>query len=50
MALIDAGHYETEALTERLLRDWLHERLPSVTWHTTRTRTSPMRTYIPSNT
>ncbi len=48
MALIDPGHYETEALTEALLRDWLAERFPSVTWQRTDTRTSPMKTYVPS--
>ena len=48
MALIDPGHYETEALTEALLRDWLAERFPAVTWHRTDARTSPMKTYTPS--
>ncbi len=47
MALIDPGHYETEALTEALLRDWLQERFQSVTWRRTRTRTSPMKTFVP---
>ena len=48
MALIDAGHYETEALTEALLRDWLAARFPSVDWRRTRHRTSPMRTFVPA--
>ncbi|MFB6098274.1 MAG: Nif3-like dinuclear metal center hexameric protein [Salinibacter sp.] len=48
MALIDPGHYETEALTEALLRDWLDDRFPDVTWHRTDTTTSPMRTFVPS--
>jgi dinuclear metal center YbgI/SA1388 family protein len=48
MALIDPGHYETEALTETLLRDWLQERFPKVTWRRTDTTTSPMRTFVPS--
>ena len=48
MALIDPGHYETEALTERLLRDWLQEQFPAVSWHRTGTTTSPMRTFVPS--
>mgnify|MGYP006282823789 CR=1 FL=1 len=48
MALIDPGHYETEALTERLLRDWLQEQFPAVSWHRTGTITSPMRTFVPS--
>lgn len=47
MAFIDAGHYETEALTEALLRDWLRERFGTVAWHRTATRTSPMQTYVP---
>lgn len=48
MALIDPGHYETEALTEALLRDWLAARFPAVTWHRTDTRTSPMKTFVRS--
>jgi dinuclear metal center YbgI/SA1388 family protein len=48
MALVDPGHYETEALTEQLLRDWLGERFSSVSWHRTDTTTSPMRTFVPS--
>ena len=48
MALIDAGHYETEALTESLLHDWLDRRFPSVEWRRTETRTSPMETFIPA--
>ena len=48
MALIDPGHYETEALTEQLLRDWLADRFPNVAWHRTDTTTSPMRTFVPS--
>lgn len=48
MALIDAGHYETEALTERLLQDWLGARFPAVAWQRTATRTSPMETFIPA--
>ncbi len=49
MALIDAGHYETEALTEALLRDWLTERFPTAAWHRTDARTSPMKTFVPSS-
>ena len=48
MALIDAGHYETEALTEALLRDWLAARFPAVGWRCTETRTSPIDTFVPS--
>lgn len=46
MALIDAGHYETEAMTERLLADWLGERFPRVTWHRTSVRTSPVASFV----
>lgn len=48
MALIDAGHYETEALTEALLRDWLADRFPETDWQRTETRTSPVDTFVPS--
>lgn len=48
MALIDPGHYETEALTEVLLRDWLGARFDDVDWRRTATRTSPMDTFIPA--
>ena len=47
MALIDAGHYETEAVTERLLQDWLRRQFPAVEWRRTQTRTSPVDTFIP---
>jgi len=43
MALIDPGHYESEALTEALLRDWLAERFPEVAVQRTDTTTSPMK-------
>lgn len=49
MALIDPGHYETEALTEALLQDWLLTRFPAVKWLRTETRTSPMDTFVPSS-
>lgn len=45
MAFIDAGHYETEALTEQLLCNYLGERFPNVDWQRTEARTSPMRTF-----
>ena len=48
MAFIDAGHYETEALTERLLVDYLAPRFPDVTFQRTAHRTSPMRTFVGS--
>ncbi len=46
MALIDAGHYETEALTEALLATWLQQRFPMVDWKRTAIRTSPLHTFI----
>jgi hypothetical protein len=48
MALVDPGHYETEALTEALLRDWLAARFDAPTFLRTDTCTSPMRTFVPS--
>ncbi|MEM6648487.1 MAG: Nif3-like dinuclear metal center hexameric protein [Bacteroidota bacterium] len=48
MALIDAGHYETEAITEALLVGRLSEAFPAVRWHRTRHRTSPMQTFTSS--
>lgn len=47
MACIDAGHYETEAITEVLLQQHLQQHVPAVRWHRTRTRTSPVRTFVP---
>jgi dinuclear metal center YbgI/SA1388 family protein len=46
MAFINAGHYETEALTEQLLVDWLGERLARVEWMRTEKRTSPVKTFV----
>lgn len=46
MALIDAGHYETEAMTERLLLEELAARFPRVDWRRTEHRTSPISTYV----
>ena len=48
MALIDAGHYETEAMTEALLVSRLADAFPAVRWHRTLHRTSPMQTFTPS--
>ena len=48
MALIDAGHYETEVVTEGLLQHWLSQRFPSVDWLRTATRTSPIDTFVPA--
>ncbi len=45
IALVDAGHYETEAVTERLIADHLRPRLDGVAVDVTRHRTSPMRTF-----
>jgi len=47
MTLIDPGHYETEALTEALLQNWLQDRFVDVDWHRTDACTSPMNTYVP---
>ena len=49
MALIDPGHYETERLTEDLLRDHLSGHFPDITWHVTETRTAPVRSWIGSS-
>jgi dinuclear metal center YbgI/SA1388 family protein len=43
MALIDAGHYETEAATEVLLVEWLEKNVGDVTWSRTKKKTSPIR-------
>ncbi len=45
MAFIDAGHYETEAMTVDVLRERLARQFPAVDWQITETRTSPMRTF-----
>ena len=49
MALVDAGHYETEAHTEELLRDRLEELFPDITWLITEHRTGPMKTFAPDS-
>ncbi|MEM6327637.1 MAG: Nif3-like dinuclear metal center hexameric protein [Bacteroidota bacterium] len=46
LALIDAGHYETEWITERLIVDRLSAEFEGVTVERTRHRTSPMRTFV----
>lgn len=46
MALIDAGHYETECHTEALLCDWLGRHFPKVSFVRTELRTSPIQTYV----
>ncbi|MEZ4698840.1 MAG: Nif3-like dinuclear metal center hexameric protein [Rhodothermales bacterium] len=45
MALIDAGHYETERHTEALLQQWLATRFSKVRWIRTGHGTSPMQSY-----
>ena len=46
MAFVDAGHYETEALTEQLLSRYLSTRFDDVTFLPTKTKTGPMRTFV----
>ena len=46
LALVDAGHYETEAVTERLIADRLAAALPELSVRVTERRTSPMRTFV----
>lgn len=46
LAFVDAGHYETEAVTESLLAAELGERFPETAWRRTATRTSPVRTFL----
>lgn len=47
LALVDAGHYETERITERLLVDWLGEQFPALVVQATEHWTSPMQTFVP---
>lgn len=46
MALVDAGHYETEQMTEDLLVETLTERFPSITFQKTSHKSSPVQTWI----
>lgn len=46
LALIDAGHYETEAIAERLIADELSSAFPDLPVHVSGHRTSPMRTFV----
>ena len=46
MAIIDPGHYETEAHTEQLLVEYLAPRFEAVSFQRTRERTSEMRTFV----
>ena len=45
LTLVDAGHYETEAVTERLIADRLRQAHAGLAVDVTRHRTSPMRTF-----
>lgn len=45
MALIDAGHYETESFAEDVLVEHLAEAIPDVRWEATGYRTSPIGYY-----
>lgn len=46
IALVDAGHYETEAVAEALLAGIVAEAFPNVPVHRTRLRTDPSRFYV----
>ena len=46
IALIDAGHYETEWVTERLIAKHLSDALPDTEVVRTRERTSPIETFV----
>lgn len=46
MALIDAGHYETEWIAERLLKDILTQHFPSLDIQLTGSPTNPRRTFV----
>ncbi len=48
MLLVDAGHYETEQITENLIADFLAEAFPDLAVATTRHRTGAMRHYVRS--
>jgi len=45
IALVDAGHYETEAVTERLIAEHLRQSHPALAVDVTRYQSSPMRTF-----
>lgn len=46
MALINAGHYETERRTEDLLGDWLSEHFPDIAVYKTALRSGPEKTWV----
>lgn len=47
IAYLDIGHYESEAVTEGLLIDFLAARFPEVVWSKTEEATSPVRSFVP---
>lgn len=46
IALVDAGHYETEAVAESLLVDLVARAFPALPVHRTQSRTSPMAVHV----
>lgn len=46
MALVDAGHYETEKHTEQLLRTWLTKQFPTIKFYCTSAPTTPIKISI----
>jgi len=50
MALIDAGHYESEKGTEDLLVRYLAPKFPEIIWQKTAMRSSPVYTWVKSGT
>jgi len=46
MALVNAGHFETERCTEDLLVDFMTQRFPGVSFAATRHRTGPVQTWV----
>lgn len=47
MALVDPGHYETEAVTEELLINRLSARFPEIDWRRTEKPTTPVKSHPP---
>jgi putative NIF3 family GTP cyclohydrolase 1 type 2 len=46
MALVDVGHYESEAVTEKILVDYISSTFPSLSCRRTRIKTSPMQHFV----
>lgn len=46
MALVDAGHYETERITESLVAEHLEKHFPDLDIRQTGVRTSPIQTHV----